>query len=1391
MKLKHYFSCFLLLVCAIVQAQNKGEYIVSYNGNGATSGSMTSHTFSIGVDEDTKLDANQYERKYNVSFNTQGGSDIAPKECVYDFVKWAHAEVLTDVTKNMENWYNICSNGNTGVIYKDLFTIANVNGVNHISVLTRGSTRERLYTRPLYMPAGDYEVDFKFCSPSGYSDLGKEWEINFKMAAVDVPQIDYGNDYGMLTKGDEKSAVLLKHNDKSEELEDRTLPIYANGETPVYLSVNCGNVSDGVVNRFNFADFVFKKDGSSTLYYSDEEPTKNMVREDSGAIALSAVWEANAIALPLPEKNGAEFVEWNTKADGTGTAYNAGDNFTTEEDIILYAIWKSGTPDDGALSKPCGEGTEECPFHIKKAGELLYFASVINGDNSEIEQNVSAYAVLDEDIDLSSVCGPEIGSWTPIGLNPVSFKGVFDGRNHRIKNIYMNGSTVEGQGLFGIGSRCVIKNVVIESGVISANGPAVGAIGGVISGQIINCHNYATVINSKKFNGGIVGYMSSNSLLQRCHNEGTITSISSDKSQFGVGGIAGAVSTNTLVTDCYNLGDITGNSSRVGGVIGSAENCHVTNCYSIADVESRPNDYGGGLCAVIYDHYPNTVVEHSYYYNRLQGSSQQLDMWHPEEEFEDGTIYKELDEKSPNLWRQEEGKYPVFIDTVFASEKYQLKRVTICKGDSIAFDGQVFKTAGTYYAGGDCKCGGDTLVLTVAEPSTFELNETIKEGESYAFGDTTITDAGTYTRTIVGGNESGCDSIITLSLKVESNITPIDNVAKRPCGKGTPECPFHITNSNELLYFAAVVNGNVDTIAKNESAYGVLDEDIDLSNVCGPEIGSWTPIGFDGVHYKGNFDGRNHKISNIYMEGSTVGGQGLFGYFENAEIKNIILASGIISSKGIMTGGIAGVGIGKVYNCHNYATVICDKKFNGGIIGYLGRNSDLQRCHNEGTITSISSDKSQFGVGGIAGAAFTSSVVKDCYNLGNITGNSSRVGGVIGSAENCLVTNCYSIADVESRPNDFGGGLCAVIYSDYPDTKVEHSYYYNRLQGSSQQLDMWHPVEEFEDGTIFKELDEKSPNLWRQETGKYPVFKDIIFEPAVYKTEYVTLCKGDSVLFAGKYLKEAGSYTTECECNGGDTLVVSIALPSEKTVTETINEGESYTFGNKTLTESGTYTRTIEGGNVNGCDSIITLELTVRRLGPVCIPVYDSIITSICDGDTFQFAGKDLTTTGIYADTTLAANGCDSTTVLNLTVKPNTTFVIRDTISAGDNYSSNGFSLDVIETLGEFTFYNTVGVNQYGCDSITALHLHVRKPIDGIFIPTLFTPYNGDGINDRFMKGYDVMIWDRYGNLICNSNDGWDGTYRGAIADPGVYIYVVTLKDGRKKKGSIEVFKED
>jgi gliding motility-associated-like protein len=60
------------------------------------------------------------------------------------------------------------------------------------------------------------------------------------------------------------------------------------------------------------------------------------------------------------------------------------------------------------------------------------------------------------------------------------------------------------------------------------------------------------------------------------------------------------------------------------------------------------------------------------------------------------------------------------------------------------------------------------------------------------------------------------------------------------------------------------------------------------------------------------------------------------------------------------------------------------------------------------------------------------------------------------------------------------------------------------------------------------------------------------------------------------------------------------------------------------------------------------------------------------------------------------------------------------------------------------------------------------------FIPQIFTP-NGDGINDVFMQGYEITVFDRLGVEIFKGDRGWDGTYKNKRLH-GIYFYILNRK---------------
>ena len=80
--------------------------------------------------------------------------------------------------------------------------------------------------------------------------------------------------------------------------------------------------------------------------------------------------------------------------------------------------------------------------------------------------------------------------------------------------------------------------------------------------------------------------------------------------------------------------------------------------------------------------------------------------------------------------------------------------------------------------------------------------------------------------------------------------------------------------------------------------------------------------------------------------------------------------------------------------------------------------------------------------------------------------------------------------------------------------------------------------------------------------------------------------------------------------------------------------------------------------------------------------------------------------------------------------------------------------------------------------------------VPGIYVPTVFTP-NGDGVNDVLlpivpgMKKFQCFkIYNRWGNLVFEGlkpDQGWNGTYRGALQPNESYIWTIVGEDVKGK----------
>jgi Secretion system C-terminal sorting domain len=180
-----------------------------------------------------------------------------------------------------------------------------------------------------------------------------------------------------------------------------------------------------------------------------------------------------------------------------------------------------------------------------------------------------------------------------------------------------------------------------------------------------------------------------------------------------------------------------------------------------------------------------------------------------------------------------------------------------------------------------------------------------------------------------------------------------------------------------------------------------------------------------------------------------------------------------------------------------------------------------------------------------------------------------------------------------------------------------------------------------------------------------------------------------------------GTYiVTYAHANGVSTASITIHPTASSSFALTICNNETYNFGSLVLdgSDAGLHTQVFQ--TTNGCDSTVQLNLSV-------IPaVLVSQSATICDNETFVFYGQTLNAAnaGLNSFVLIAANGCDSTVQLNLTVNPTITVNQSATICVDDTFLFNGQTL----TSANAGLNTAVLQSAQGCDSSINLTLIVE-----------------------------------------------------------------------------------
>ncbi len=224
---------------------------------------------------------------------------------------------------------------------------------------------------------------------------------------------------------------------------------------------------------------------------------------------------------------------------------------------------------------------------------------------------------------------------------------------------------------------------------------------------------------------------------------------------------------------------------------------------------------------------------------------------------------------------------------------------------------------------------------------------------------------------------------------------------------------YEIHTADQFCKFAEMVNSG--TTFSGETVK--LMSDLDLKGYTIDPVGGGDGTGI----FRGTFDGGDHVIKSLFIYKPNSTYVGLFGYAQNATIRNLGIDSGTVFCKE-KSAAFLGYGVSVTLdNCFNRAKVVCSTNHGGGIVGMLGGNSTIRNCYNHSIVSSKGSNS-----GGLVGYLTSGSVttISNCYHSGQLTDTQGRC-GMIGfyntsdptyNIQKLIVENCRSTEPLKSPP---------------------------------------------------------------------------------------------------------------------------------------------------------------------------------------------------------------------------------------------------------------------------------------------------------------------------------------------------------------------------------------
>ncbi len=241
----------------------------------------------------------------------------------------------------------------------------------------------------------------------------------------------------------------------------------------------------------------------------------------------------------------------------------------------------------------------------------------------------------------------------------------------------------------------------------------------------------------------------------------------------------------------------------------------------------------------------------------------------------------------------------------------------------------------------------------------------------------------------------------------------------------------------------------------------------------------------------GNFYGRNHTISDLYISRPDEGYTGLFGRILG-DISDVRLEDAYVEGDGVV-GGLAGnQEDGIISNSYSASTVIGVSDV-GGLVGY-SLDSETRSSYSTGSVTGSDPFLSAY-LGGLVGYQL-GGIVNNSYSRANVSGYAS-VGGLVGYITDAglsnpgAILNSYSTGSVSGDGSGIGGllgvdgGAGGIVSNSYWDNQTSgQSISYGGTGKTTAQMKNVATYSSWDFTNIWREIPNDYPKLrWENYTS--------------------------------------------------------------------------------------------------------------------------------------------------------------------------------------------------------------------------------------------------------------------------------------------------------------------